>query len=183
MWSTDRSAGAKPLTDAPNLHLASATRLKRRLAGWRRPQLIPRRENLLHEAYRSASCKRTARHLGPKERPEMIRPATFALLVVTAILAAFPRAVAGSDDASDARCHGTHSVWLPLSDECLGVIDTDRPHQTDTARCRRRARAGRVGARRGSARGASRVSRRGDGRRAARGWGSPDRNDAAPLGQ
>src|SRR5580658_3062154 len=80
----------------------------------------------------SASCERTARHLGPKERPEMIRPATFALLVVTAILAAFPRAVAGSDDASDARCHGTHSVWFPLSDECLGVIDTDRPHQTDT---------------------------------------------------
>jgi len=62
----------------------------------------------------------------------MARPATFARLVVASIITAFPYAAAGSDNVSDARCHGTHSVWFPLPDECLGVIDTDRPHQTDT---------------------------------------------------
>ena len=30
------------------------------------------------------------------------------------------------------RCQGVHSLWAPLPDACLGVIDTDRPHQTDT---------------------------------------------------
>jgi hypothetical protein len=62
----------------------------------------------------------------------MIRPVTLALLGVLAILVVFPRAAAGSDDANDPRCRGTHSLWFPLPDECLGVIDTDRPHQTDT---------------------------------------------------
>jgi hypothetical protein len=32
----------------------------------------------------------------------------------------------------DPRCHETHSVVSPLPDDCLEVIDTDRPHQTDT---------------------------------------------------
>jgi hypothetical protein len=29
-------------------------------------------------------------------------------------------------------CDGAHSVAAPLPDACLGAIDTDRPHQTDT---------------------------------------------------
>jgi hypothetical protein len=29
-------------------------------------------------------------------------------------------------------CDGVHSLWDPVPDSCLGVIDTDRPHQTDT---------------------------------------------------
>src|SRR5580700_7695776 len=33
---------------------------------------------------------------------------------------------------TDPGCRGTHSLWAPLPDRCLGVIDTDRPHQTDT---------------------------------------------------
>jgi hypothetical protein len=33
---------------------------------------------------------------------------------------------------SDPRCRGVHSLASPLPDECLDVIDTDRPHQTDT---------------------------------------------------
>jgi hypothetical protein len=33
---------------------------------------------------------------------------------------------------ADARCDGHHSLASPLPDACLGVIDTDRPHQTDT---------------------------------------------------
>jgi Putative MetA-pathway of phenol degradation len=32
----------------------------------------------------------------------------------------------------DPRCQGTHSLASPLPDACLGLIDTDRPHQTDT---------------------------------------------------
>jgi hypothetical protein len=31
-----------------------------------------------------------------------------------------------------ALCAGHHSVLSPLPDDCLEVIDTDRPHQTDT---------------------------------------------------
>ena len=29
-------------------------------------------------------------------------------------------------------CDGVHGLWSPLPDSCLEVIDTDRPHQTDT---------------------------------------------------
>jgi len=36
------------------------------------------------------------------------------------------------DAAGDPQCAGTHSLWAPLPDACLEVIDTDRPHQTDT---------------------------------------------------
>src|SRR5271165_3197637 len=35
-------------------------------------------------------------------------------------------------DEEDPRCTGEHSLWHPLPDACLGLIDTDRPHQTDT---------------------------------------------------
>jgi hypothetical protein len=41
-------------------------------------------------------------------------------------------AVARADDEPDPRCTGTHSLASPLPDACLGYIDTDRPHQTDT---------------------------------------------------
>jgi len=29
-------------------------------------------------------------------------------------------------------CDGVHGLWSPLPDSCLEIIDTDRPHQTDT---------------------------------------------------
>ncbi len=32
----------------------------------------------------------------------------------------------------DLSCDGVHDLWDPVPDSCLGVIDTDRPHQTDT---------------------------------------------------
>jgi hypothetical protein len=35
-------------------------------------------------------------------------------------------------DEENPRCTGEHSLWSPLPDVCLGLIDTDRPHQTDT---------------------------------------------------
>jgi hypothetical protein len=47
------------------------------------------------------------------------------LLVVSSAARADPR-------EDDARCRGTHSLASPLPDDCLDVIDTDRPHQTDT---------------------------------------------------
>lgn len=47
------------------------------------------------------------------------------------VLALSPLASAG-EPPSDPRCVGVHSLWHPLPDLCLGVIDTDRPHQTDT---------------------------------------------------
>jgi hypothetical protein len=41
--------------------------------------------------------------------------------------------VAGRASADEpARCAGIHSLAAPLPDDCLEVIDTDRPHQTDT---------------------------------------------------
>jgi hypothetical protein len=54
------------------------------------------------------------------------------LAALTALATVVHRDAAASDDASDLRCAGTHSLWSPLPDACLGVIDTDRPHQTDT---------------------------------------------------
>src|SRR5579864_9123327 len=54
---------------------------------------------------------------------------TAALVGVAA--AALARSVsAGEDGAADPSCRETHSLWSPLPDRCLGVIDTDRPHQT-----------------------------------------------------
>jgi hypothetical protein len=35
-------------------------------------------------------------------------------------------------DEGDPRCSGHHSLSDPVPDACLGLIDTDRPHQTDT---------------------------------------------------
>ncbi len=52
-------------------------------------------------------------------------------LLVVAALAAPHLALAG-EPPDDPRCAGTHSLASPLPDFCLGVIDTDRPHQTDT---------------------------------------------------
>jgi Putative MetA-pathway of phenol degradation len=50
------------------------------------------------------------------------------LVVVVATSAS---AVAVGDE-EDPRCKGEHGLWSPLPDACLGLIDTDRPHQTDT---------------------------------------------------
>src|SRR5262245_18708457 len=50
---------------------------------------------------------------------------------VLALVLLAPMVWAG-DESSDERCRGTHSLSSPLPDACLGVIDTDRPHQTDT---------------------------------------------------
>jgi hypothetical protein len=47
-----------------------------------------------------------------------------AFLVVTSL--------ASLAHAADDRCRGFHSLFAPLPDPCLEVIDTDRPHQTDT---------------------------------------------------
>jgi len=48
-----------------------------------------------------------------------------------ALLAVAPT-LARADAVDAPRCGGTHSLWSPLPDACLDVIDTDRPHQTDT---------------------------------------------------
>ncbi len=71
-----------------------------------------------------------ARHLGPEKSPKMFRSRLTVAPAVIALLVA-PRASA-NDDSDDPRCKGEHSLWHPLPDACLGLIDTDRPHQTDT---------------------------------------------------
>jgi outer membrane putative beta-barrel porin/alpha-amylase len=55
-------------------------------------------------------------------------PAWTALLLAPLVVAD----ATASDEPTDPRCGGPHGLWSPLPDECLGVIDTDRPHQTDT---------------------------------------------------
>jgi hypothetical protein len=52
-------------------------------------------------------------------------------LTVAVVLAAGSLARA---DEERPECKGIHGLWAPLPDECLEVIDTDRPHQTDTPR-------------------------------------------------
>jgi hypothetical protein len=42
------------------------------------------------------------------------------------------RPAAASEAGADGACAGLHSLFVPLPDACLDVIDTDRPHQTDT---------------------------------------------------
>ncbi len=39
---------------------------------------------------------------------------------------------ARAEDEAEPRCAGPHSLASPVPDLCLGLIDTDRPHQTDT---------------------------------------------------
>jgi hypothetical protein len=55
----------------------------------------------------------------------------FGLFATTSLLSLVSDALADEGDG-DARCTGPHSLASPLPDSCLGVIDTDRPHQTDT---------------------------------------------------
>lgn len=62
----------------------------------------------------------------------MTCPVRLAPLVVAAILEGFSGAAAGSEATTDPRCRGPFSVWSPVPEECLDVIDTDCPHQTDT---------------------------------------------------
>jgi hypothetical protein len=52
-----------------------------------------------------------------------------ALIVLASVVS---RDAEASDESRDPRCTGTHSLASPVPDACLGVIDTDRPHQTDT---------------------------------------------------
>jgi hypothetical protein len=47
-------------------------------------------------------------------------------------LIAAPGSAGADERESDPRCRGAHSLASPLPDDCLDVIDTDRPHQTDT---------------------------------------------------
>jgi hypothetical protein len=60
-----------------------------------------------------------------------LSPLLLASRVVTATLLVAPHALADPEE-SDPRCRGVHSLASPLPDPCLAVIDTDRPHQTDT---------------------------------------------------
>jgi outer membrane putative beta-barrel porin/alpha-amylase len=39
---------------------------------------------------------------------------------------------AAAEPPTDPSCEGAYSLFKPVPDACLGVIDTDRPHQTDT---------------------------------------------------
>ncbi len=60
-------------------------------------------------------------------------PSTRLVTCVTAIaLAASAPPARADEESTDPRCQGTHGLASPLPDACLGVIDTDRPHQTDT---------------------------------------------------
>jgi hypothetical protein len=65
-----------------------------------------------------------------KKGPEMSRFAHLAVFAVFATL--LPSSALASEDHEDPRCEGTFNLLHPLPDFCLGVIDTDRPHQTDT---------------------------------------------------
>jgi hypothetical protein len=60
----------------------------------------------------------------------------FSVRLHTALIAlavvAFGTPAAGASEPTDPACTGTHSLWSPLADSCLDLIDTDRPHQTDT---------------------------------------------------
>ena len=65
----------------------------------------------------------------------MFRVARSLLTATALILAAGrarPAAAAASEEGTPASCLGTFTLLRPLPDACLGTIDTDRPHQTDT---------------------------------------------------
>ncbi len=53
-----------------------------------------------------------------------------ASIILACVVARPSEAAAGPDDGPS--CNGSHSLWAPVPDACLDVIDTDRPHQTDT---------------------------------------------------
>jgi hypothetical protein len=61
----------------------------------------------------------------------MLRPRSAAVIAALATIAVARKAPADRGDG-DALCRGMHSLWNPFPDACLDVIDTDRPHQTDT---------------------------------------------------
>src|SRR5579862_2643184 len=58
--------------------------------------------------------------------------ASIVLVVGVALAAAPPHGAFADEAAAEDRCRGFHSLFDPLPDACLEVIDTDRPHQTDT---------------------------------------------------
>ncbi len=62
--------------------------------------------------------------------PSAVAVAAAALLPPAVVLV--PRRSAAAEPDADRACAGFHSLFSPLPDACLDVIDTDRPHQTDT---------------------------------------------------
>jgi hypothetical protein len=57
---------------------------------------------------------------------------TLTFLAVALTAAGTSRLATASEDDAPAFCKGTFGIFHPLPDACLGTIDTDRPHQTDT---------------------------------------------------
>jgi hypothetical protein len=53
-------------------------------------------------------------------------------IATMAALTSFASSASADGAPEDGQCAGTHSLRAPLPDSCLDVIDTDRPHQTDT---------------------------------------------------
>lgn len=53
-------------------------------------------------------------------------------LFLAAIALTLARAAGADEHTQDPRCKGAHSIFHAMPDACIGVIDTDRPHQTDT---------------------------------------------------
>jgi hypothetical protein len=82
------------------------------------------------DALRSASC-RNGRGAASVRGERRARQAIAGALTLAAVLA-FCGFAAADEEGAGARCSGMHSLASPLPDVCLGVIDTDRPHQTDT---------------------------------------------------
>jgi hypothetical protein len=57
----------------------------------------------------------------------------FTLVVLTSASPLLASDSARADERErDPRCDGAHSLASPVPEDCLDVIDTDRPHQTDT---------------------------------------------------
>jgi hypothetical protein len=59
------------------------------------------------------------------------RPVERSLSLAVCVAVALCGRAAGAED-EPAACRGQHSLASPLPDRCMGLIDTDRPHQTDT---------------------------------------------------
>lgn len=54
------------------------------------------------------------------------------LVRAASLLVALSLAGTAHGEEPGSRCKGFHSLFSPLPEDCLEVIDTDRPHQTDT---------------------------------------------------
>jgi hypothetical protein len=63
-------------------------------------------------------------------RERLLRIRLVSLTAASALVVSGPSRADERESAP--RCRGAHSLASPLPDDCLDVIDTDRPHQTDT---------------------------------------------------